>query len=55
MTGVAVAVPLDEPQLALVELVFTERAAGWVKVDDALAEHEEASVIVKVYVPGERF
>ncbi len=55
MTGVTVAVPLDEPQLALVELVFTVRAAGCVKVDVAFAEHEAASVTIKVYVPGERF
>jgi sorbitol-specific phosphotransferase system component IIBC len=55
MTGVAVAVPFAVPQLALVELVLIESAAGCVKVDVALAEHEAASVTVNVNVPGERF
>ena len=55
MTGVTVAVPLDEPQFALVELVFTEMTADSVKVEDAVAEHDAASVTVNVYVPGERF
>ena len=55
MAGVAVAVPFVAPQLALVELVFTEIAAGCVKVDDAVVEHEAASVTVNVKVPGDRF
>ena len=55
MTGVAVAVPFVAPQLALVKLVLTEMAAGCVKVDVAVAEHEAASVTVNVNVPGERF
>ena len=55
MTGVAVAVPFEKPQLALVEFVLRERTAGCVKVDEALAEHKAASVTVNVYVPGERF
>jgi sorbitol-specific phosphotransferase system component IIBC len=55
MTGVAVAVPFAVPQFALVELVVTEMAAGCVKVDVALAEHEAASETVNEYVPGDRF
>ena len=48
MAGVAVEVPLLDPQLALVELALTERAAGCVKVDVAVAEQEAASVTVNV-------
>ena len=55
MTGVAVAVPFVAPQLALIELVLTEMAAGSVKVDVAVAEQEAASVTVNINVPGDRF